>query len=596
MTSLKMPLNYIFCLVAAFAMTCRPMSAAEPLRFDFESGMPPQIQTQDRDGARISPDVAPFGFKDTDSWIGALLPDENRNVAAACAWHIPGEPAADDWMILPEVTIEDDSFTLNWQAKSSDADYPNSYYIAIRTSDSDDFCKVFSVEAEKPDWTTRSVSLSAYTGKKVTVAFVSDSKDKALIFIDDVFIGKPWSANFDLSCAPRVTVGKQWTLEGMLHSDYPAEATDWEISVFDGENELGSFSGHGGIGDGMQTAISIPTSLQLADGESVLLHLYIDAYGERNSEEIEVKGCCRKAVAEEITGTWCAWCVKGIVSMESLRHLYPDHFIGIAAHYNDFLQVEPYASWIYSFAETHGMPNGIVNRDKSYIGSPLDFGKWVNEVMESSPEATVEISSLTNDDGLSVRLDVIPFHDFPNGRLALSLSLVEDDVFDPENPLPYRQHNAYAGGGAGEMGGFENLPEWIDDFHFNDVVRYIEGSPEGEKIDNSMKAGQIYTYDHRLPLSDNILNKDKCRLVVLLIDSRDGSIINADCKNLSEFSNLHRNEIGRDVITGGFWFTLSGTKIAPTDKPGIYIVPTANGYKKKIVKPNDIQEATHGYY
>ena len=33
------------------------------------------------------------------------------------------------------------------------------------------------------------------------------------------------------------------------------------------------------------------------------------------------------AVCEEITGTWCAWCVKGIATFERLDALYPDSFM-----------------------------------------------------------------------------------------------------------------------------------------------------------------------------------------------------------------------------------------------------------------------------
>lgn len=571
------------CLVGLLASASWPALARDSIRINFESGIPEDVVVEDRDGALISPDVAEYGFQETDSWIGVTLPQENRRVAAACAWHIPGQPAADDWMILPELTVGNDGYVLNWQARSSDNSFRNGYHIAVCEEGSGSYSKIYSVDSEEADWTPRSLSLSAYAGKKIRIAFVSDSKDKALIFIDDIFVGKPFSAYAELQCAPRVKAGDCWVYEGLLQTDYPQEASEWKIDILDGEKSVGSYAGNGGIGGGRSVAVKIPTSLTLADGESALLKVDVEAFGERKSSEIEVKGCLRTAVAEEITGSWCAWCVKGIVSLEKLKHLYPDNFIGMAAHYNDFMQIEPYASWIYAHADTHGLPNGIVNREKQYIGSPLDFENWVKEVVDSSPEADVEIKSLCQSDGIEMDVDIIPFHSFPEGRFALSLVIIEDDAYDEDNRRLYRQHNAYAGGGVGEMGGFENLPEWIEDYHFNDVVRYVDGDPAGMNIDVELKAGKIYSFNYRLPVSENVLDIEKCRIAALLIDTRNGSIVNADSKRLSDFTGIHTITNEHNRILDGYWYTLSGMRIEPCSTPGIYFVPTASGYIKKVI-------------
>ena len=39
----------------------------------------------------------------------------------------------------------------------------------------------------------------------------------------------------------------------------------------------------------------------------------------------------RKVVVEELTGTACGWCPRGLVGMKMLRDLYGDRFIGVAA-------------------------------------------------------------------------------------------------------------------------------------------------------------------------------------------------------------------------------------------------------------------------
>ena len=40
----------------------------------------------------------------------------------------------------------------------------------------------------------------------------------------------------------------------------------------------------------------------------------------------------RKVVVEELTGTACGWCPRGLVGMKMLRDLYGDRFIGVAVH------------------------------------------------------------------------------------------------------------------------------------------------------------------------------------------------------------------------------------------------------------------------
>jgi len=56
---------------------------------------------------------------------------------------------------------------------------------------------LFSTSAENITWTDRSVSLSAYAGKSVRIAFRNNSTDKFVLLIDDIVVESP--LNFDAS-------------------------------------------------------------------------------------------------------------------------------------------------------------------------------------------------------------------------------------------------------------------------------------------------------------------------------------------------------------------------------------------------------------
>ncbi|MFM7311063.1 MAG: hypothetical protein ACKOZY_10680, partial [Flavobacteriales bacterium] len=65
-------------------------------------------------------------------------------------------------------------------------------------------------------------------------------------------------------------------------------------------------------------------------------------------------------VAEEGTGTWCPWCVRGTVFMEELSTRYDGYFAGIAVHNADPMTVTAYDAAVS--AQISGYPSGLVDR------------------------------------------------------------------------------------------------------------------------------------------------------------------------------------------------------------------------------------------
>lgn len=106
--------------------------------------------------------------------------------------------AADDWMWTPAITVPANA-QLKWNAVTTDAAYQDGYEVRIMTQPTNPTGStgvlgnmvsastlLLSVAAEASTWTAHTVSLSAYAGQSVKIAFRNNSNDKFLLLIDDV--------------------------------------------------------------------------------------------------------------------------------------------------------------------------------------------------------------------------------------------------------------------------------------------------------------------------------------------------------------------------------------------------------------------------
>lgn len=125
-------------------------------------------------------------------------------VAFSTSWYEPPVPA-DDWMWTPAIVVPAGA-ELSWRAVSYDAAYRDGYEVRVLdeapgSGNLLDSTVVFSTPAEETAWTQRSVSLAAYAGQAVHIAFRNHSSDKFLLLVDDVKVEIP---------SPDLTVSTPW--------------------------------------------------------------------------------------------------------------------------------------------------------------------------------------------------------------------------------------------------------------------------------------------------------------------------------------------------------------------------------------------------
>jgi thiol-disulfide isomerase/thioredoxin len=184
-------------------------------------------------------------------------------------------------------------------------------------------------------------------------------------------------------------------------------------------------------------------------------------------------------LVEEATGTWCGFCPRGAVYMDSLSKKYGDNFIGIAVHngMNDPMVVTEYDAGVTNFPGFSGFPSAIVGRN--FLVSPEDIE--IPFLQEASTVATVSLSATATYDANTRELTINASSTTSKNYVApkFFIALVEDGVHGTTSG--YNQSNYYSGGGLGVMGGFEILPNPVPaaKMVFNHVARALFGGYNG---------------------------------------------------------------------------------------------------------------------
>jgi len=142
----------------------------------------------------------------TDAWIvREEIAGEPRNcVAISTSWYAPFG-TADDWMWTPAIPIPDATAVLSWRARPSESTFRDGYEVRIMLAADGPpsggigdignqlsaSTQVFSIANEFPGWQARNVSLAAYAGQSIHVAFRNATTHANKLLIDDVMVRSP---------------------------------------------------------------------------------------------------------------------------------------------------------------------------------------------------------------------------------------------------------------------------------------------------------------------------------------------------------------------------------------------------------------------
>lgn len=189
-------------LVTFFAFILNQANAQQLVFYEnFEQGIPSSFSLFDLDG--LVPDPR-LNYPENTAWTKWVAPDDEENIVAASTSYYSPIGEANDWMVLPVISLPDDSSScqLYWRSRSAYDTYKDGYTVVIceKTDLSPEqlinedmewktICQVLNNQ-NPTSWNAFHANISGYAGKDVYIGFINNTSDGWMLFIDDITIGK----------------------------------------------------------------------------------------------------------------------------------------------------------------------------------------------------------------------------------------------------------------------------------------------------------------------------------------------------------------------------------------------------------------------
>lgn len=548
-------------VIPAFALTAW---AGSPTRFhcDFNNGIPEDVMLVDNDGNKPSADVSSFGFEIGRPWVAVRVDDSHLLAAASTSWYSTPS-ASDDWMILPKVRIASADVSLSWESRAHDSVLSDGYCIYVSDSGDgiDDFKKnapVFSCPAENVKWTEHSICLADYVGKDVNIAFVNNSTDKALLYIDNVVVEEQRALSCTRLVPPLLAAGDNLTLHGTVTNRAGAEVKGLSVKITIDGREYTLQDVDRIIPDGQSTDVDLATDFV---SDAMASHPYdvSVSLGDCSlTQEGTLLSVRQNVLMEEGTGTWCMWCPRGAVAIETLKQKYPETFMPVAVHVNDPMAVEGYSVYTQS-----GYPVCVANRIDKLRGNPSEMESFYLDAAGRDPIVAVVAAGQYDASGnvISLSSDVTFSKDYQDAVYTMQYIVVENNVHGEGSG--YNQRNAYSGG-SDVMGGYENLPDPVpaSSMWYQEVARLRSGHDSGinGSLPSYIKGGELLHHDYELNLGDNIMNPDEIKVIAAVVDTKSGEIVNSayvPVSGISSVTGIGLTAKVRLVRNGGMLYVVS---------------------------------------
>ena len=515
---------------------------------NFNAPTPPALPSTwtqyNGDGLTVAANLSAFNFG-TNAWVTAKYSGSTTdNYAASTSWYTPAG-TSNDWLISPALSPVAGAFLVFDTEAGEAAPYNDGFLVKISTTTnavaSFNATPLLTVAAENPTWTTHTIDLSAYAGQTVYIAFINNNNDKNRLHLDNVKLQVlptndaamidmlPQTASYQSYAAPSGTIAVQ----GLVQNVGISTISSFTVKLNDGISTQ-SFPQTGSIASFGTQVVSMNYTMPSAGIKPIKMWVELTGDANHSNDTIgrEFGGSTftpvNNPVFEEATGTWCQWCPRGAVFMDSLVKLHPD-VVAIAVHNNDPMTVAAYDAGMGPLIG--GYPSGLVGRKiesdpqdflTEYGNHLTDFG--VGDLTLSQP--TVVGTTMQVKVDVKMAVSTKPTYDY---RLALVVTT--DGVHG--TAASWNQANAYAGGANGVMGGFEALtnPVPAGTMYYNHVAKDITGGFTGVagSLPGTMTAGTTYSYTFNWTVPAGVeLQRSKAN--VLLISGLSGEVQNGKWK------------------------------------------------------------------
>lgn len=382
-------------------------------------------------------------------------------------------------------------------------------------------------------------------------------------YIDDVKVYIPLqldAALMKVDVSPYVAVNESTTLKGTIGNEGISPINSFTVSYsIDGGTPVASeFTGLNiPIGGTYDFTHSVPFTLTEIKGYSIETTISnVNGGNDLNPDNNSITKTvyvvpfipAKRVLAEEATGTWCPWCVRGTCFMGIMAETYPDTWIGVAVHNGDPMVYAPYDSNMGNIIPGFmGYPQCTSDRTAGE-SDPSELEQAYNRRINVISPASIDIvnfnwDAVTRTATFDLRSEFVAD---ASDLLRFGVIITEDSLWGTTSQ--WNQANAYAGGAYGPMCGYESLPSPVPaaEMHYDHVARTILDTPFGTEgsLPSPIAANEIHTYAYTVEIPE-AWRFEKLNFIGFLRNDVTGEILNAT-NVISHYVNVNeqqKNEI-----------------------------------------------------
>ncbi|MGD0710800.1 MAG: choice-of-anchor J domain-containing protein [Bacteroidales bacterium] len=481
-------------------------------------------------------------------------------ITSECAWSTswftsPG--TANRWMFTPAITVPATHPVLQYTVCAQDPSYPDGYELHIMTTAPTaatiTSSTVLLTSNPAPSTPTLvNIDLTSYAGQTVYFGWRNIATDMFTLAVDNVVVKSLAGIDATLTSintADYVVAGNT-NITGTVTNSGANNITSFDVKyTITGTTSLTStvFSVTGVNIATMGTynfTHNVPAALTVGQDSVHVTISNVNGGTDANpadnllAKQITVISSVptKRVFCEEETGTWCGWCIRGIVYMGQVATAHPTDWVGIAVHDSDPMTVTAWDAGTTTFPGFSGFPS--IEVDRTILDDPSNAAAvYTTQKAVVSPVdvalANVSYTSSTRQISFDVKAKPVTTGTVNwriNGAIFEMNVNWQEDASPAADSANYQQHNYYSGGGYGVMGGFELLSDPVPaaDMHFDFVSRALLGGYDGtaSSIPASIVDGTTYTqnYTYTVPAYQN---EAQMYVVGFVVDQASGKVLNS---------------------------------------------------------------------
>lgn len=512
----------------------------------WSTALPLGMARYNLDGLTPASQIA-TAFPNNEAWVTHIADEDT--FAVSHSWYDPAG-TSNDWLVTPIISVPLATATetpfLIWEVKAQDANFPDGYMIKVSTGGNQpaNFSgfPIFEESAAPTTFTKRAISLAAFAGQNINIAFINNANDKFMLYLDDIEVktlsNAPDVNLFSLKANRIAKINEDVFLEGSLINNSGVVINSLDITWSDGFNNYDmTLSGLGILPlQHYEFIHTMPFSANVIDERDILLLIpsvnnMPDNQPLNNSKSLKIstvsKDIFKAVVFEEVTGTWCGWCPRGIVSTNYMDSLYGStgQFIPISIHTQDTMAMDDYAdsTHLHLIPRTN-VDRMLFNQETNIAG----YQAYFDAQKDLPPPAAISTTAFFQNQQVAVQVSA-EFDTKMTTGLRFAVVLVEDNIHSEHSA--FDQVNLYYYyGNQNPMGGYEYLPDPVpaSQMWYNHVARALLGGYHGQinSLPPTVYEGNMITYNFYYTLPSNV-NPFNTKAIAMLIDEETGRIYNA---------------------------------------------------------------------